>query len=75
MRRLLLVFVCLFPACAYDAATGEYFAIHSDPDAIKFGGADDKTPIGQRLGENLRVQRYMREHNGKHPTDEEFLPP
>ena len=56
-------------------ATGHYFPIQSDSEAIKFGGPDDKAPIDYRLDENLRVQRYLREHNGKMPPEDTFLSP
>ena len=75
MRPLVLVLVCLLPACAYDPSSGKWFPIRTNPDDINFGGPNDTTPIERRLDENLRVQRYMREHNGKMPPENEFLPP
>ena len=71
MRPILLILTCLLPACVYNPVTDKW---KFDPSIIQFETADEPSATEASIDHNLRVQRYMREHNGKMPEEGKYLP-
>jgi hypothetical protein len=71
MRLGLLILLAALPSCVYNQATDEW---RFDPAVVTIDTADEPE-IGDSIDHHLRVQRYMREHNGKVPSPDVKLRP